>query len=447
MKKILVLGAGKSATSLIQYLLNNADAEDWQITVGDMDASVAQQKIGGHARGKGIAFNVFEEEAKEALIKEHDIVVSLLPAKFHPLVSKSCLALGKHIITPSYVSKDDLAMSAEFEKADLLFMGEMGLDPGIDHMSMVKILDELRAQGAKISAVRSFTGGLIAPESDDNPWNYKFTWAPMNVVLAGQGTAQYLRGGKRQYVPYNRLFSLYETYPIEGYGNFEVYANRDSIVYFDKYEIEDDIPTFIRGTMRKQGFCDSWNAFVKLGWTDNSFPIVNSADLTYNDLLMAFLPKVNEEDSLRKQVAEFLEVGERSDVMNRLAWLGLFDHQKITVDNATPAEILKSLLEPKWKLQPEDKDMIVMLHIVDYELGGEEHRLKSTLVVKGENAENTAMAQTVGWPLGIMVKLLSQGKIASRGVKIPIMREVYEPVLEELEGFGVIFKESVTEIV
>ncbi len=438
MKKILVLGAGKSATSLIHYLLERADQEDWTITVGDRDLSLAEHKVEGFERGKAIRFDVDEEERKEKLIAEHDIIVSLLPAFLHPKVSKACLKIGRHIITPSYVSADDLAMSEDFAKADLLFMGEMGLDPGIDHMSTLQIIHDIENRGGNITAVRSFTGGLIAPESDNNPWNYKFTWSPINVVLAGQGTAQYLKEGKRKYVPYNRLFSLYETYSIPDYGAFEVYANRDSIIYLDKYELK-NIPTFIRGTMRREGFCDAWNAFVKLGLTDNGFPIVGSSKMTYNDLIEAFLPGKNPQLSLQQQLAEFLGIDEGHETMKKLAWLGLFDNIQIPVENGSPAMILKDLLEPRWKLEPDDKDMIAMLHLIDYELNGEAHRYKATLVVKGQDAENTAMSHTVGWPLGIMVRLLSQGKIKSRGVKIPIMPEVYEPVLKELESFGVVF--------
>ncbi len=438
MKKILVLGAGKSATSLIHYLLERAEQEDWQVTVGDRDIELARHKVEGFDRGHAIRFDVEEEERKEQLIRDHDIIVSLLPAFLHPKVSKACLKIGRHIITPSYVSKEDVSMNEDFEKAGLLFMGEMGLDPGIDHMSTLQIVHDIENRGGNITAIRSFTGGLIAPESDNNPWNYKFTWSPINVVLAGQGTAQYLKDNKRKYVPYNRLFSLYETYNIADYGAFEVYANRDSIIYLDKYELN-NIPTFIRGTMRRQGYCDAWNAFVKLGWTDNGFPIVGADQLTYNDLLEAFLPKTENGKSLRENLADFLDIDTSHETMSKLAWLGLFDNVKIPLKNASPAEILKDLLEPKWKLEPQDKDMIVMLHIIDYELNGETHRYKANLIVKGQDAENTAMAHTVGWPLGIMVKLLSQGKIKSRGVKIPIMPEVYEPVLKELEDFGVLF--------
>jgi len=445
MKRILVAGAGKSATSLIQYLLENAAAHQWTVTVGDRDAEMAAKKIDGHSAGKAIQFDVFDEALREKQIMNHDIIISLVPAKMHPLMSNDCLRLCKHIITPSYLQDADLEKDENFKKEGLLFMGEMGLDPGIDHMSLSATVDEIQEKGGKITALRSFTGGLVAPESDDNPWNYKFTWAPMNVILAGQGTAQYLSKGLRQYVPYHRLFSLYENYHIADYGNFEVYPNRDSISYLKKYGLK-DIPTFIRGTIRREGFCDAWDAFVQLGWTDNTFPIVNSDRMTYNDLLRAFLPGKDVNTPLKKQLADFLEVEENGTVMQKLAWLGIFDDQLIKSKDATPAQILHDLLIPKWEMKADDKDMVVMLHVINYTLGTEQKQLQSSLVVKGADAKNTAMARTVGWPLGIMAKLLATDQIKTRGVQMPTAKEVYQPILKELESFGIVFQEK-TEII
>lgn len=441
MKRIFVAGAGKSATSLIQYLLKNAEEHQWTVTVGDREKAVAVKKINGHPAGTAIAFDVFDETLRAAQIADHDIIISLLPAKMHPMMSNDCLRLGKHIITPSYLQEADLEQDEAFKKAGLLFMGEMGLDPGIDHMSLIAMVDKIEDEGGKITALRSFTGGLVAPESDDNPWNYKFTWAPMNVVTAGQSTAQYLSKGLRQYLPYHRLFSLYENYHIDQYGDFEVYANRDSISYLKKYGLK-DIPTFIRGTIRRKGFCDAWDAFVQLGWTDNSFPIVNSDRMTYNDLLRAFLPGKDTATSLRKQLAEFLEVEETGIVMKKLEWLGIFDHKLIQAKDATPAQILHDLLISKWEMKPHDKDMVVMLHVLNYTVGTEERQVQSSMIIKGEDAENTAMSQTVGWPLGIMAKLLATDQIKIRGVQIPIAKEVYEPTLKELESFGIQFAET-----
>ncbi len=444
MQKILVLGAGKSATDLIHYLLDHANEHDWQVIVGDLDIELATQKVGGHSRGQAIFYDVMDAELTDRLVSEVDVVASVLPAKLHYLVAEACIKHKKHIVTPSYISSRDKAMEADFRNNGLLFMGEMGLDPGIDHMSVMKMLDEVRHLGGKVQAIRSFTGALIAPESDTNPWHYKFTWAPMNVVLAGQGTAQYLKNGRPKYIPYNRLFELTETYQVEGVGAFEAYANRDSILYLDKYNIP-EVPTFIRGTLRQKGYCDAWNAFVKLGWTDNTFPIINSEKLTYNDLVEAFLPTDASEDSrsLDIRMAEFLDVAPDSELMDQMRWLGIFDHIQIQKPKATPAVILHDLLIEKWKLDENDKDMIVMIHLFDYELNGQMHRRQSTMVMKGKDRDNTAISATVGFPMAIMVKLILTGKVSHlSGIHMPIMKEVYEPCLKELAELGVHFHEA-----
>ncbi len=440
MKKILVLGAGKSATTLIHYLLEHADTYDWQVIVGDYSLEIAERKVDNHARGKAVFFDVNDAELRAKYVADADVVASVLPAKFHYLVAQDCLRLGKHIITPSYVSTSEKAMHADFEAAGLLFMGEIGLDPGIDHMSLMKMIGDITQKGGNITAIRSFTGALIAPESDTNPWHYKFTWAPMNVVLAGQGTAQYLKNGLPRYVPYNRLFSFTEVHEVEGYGKFEAYANRDSLLYLDKYNIP-EVPTFVRGTFRKAGYCPSWNALVQLGLTDNNIDIINAKNLSYKQFVDAFIPfkKGDETKSIDVRLADFLDVAIDSEVMNNLRWLELLSDRPIVLKKATPAEILLQLLEEKWKLSAEDKDMIVMLHKIDYELNGEQREHTSALVMKGKNADETALAATVGLPMAMMAKLILNNEINLTGVHIPIVAQVYEPILAELQNYGVTF--------
>lgn len=443
MKKILVLGAGKSATDLIHYLLEQSETYDWHIMVADRDQQVAAQKIDGHPNGTAIAFDVYDKQLRHELVQQADIVASILPAQFHHLIAEACLEHHKHIITPSYVSAKEQAMDQEFKEKGLLFMGEMGLDPGIDHMTLMKMLNGLKAEGAKIEAVRSCCGALMADESDgDNPWKYKFTWAPMNVVKAGQGTAQYLRNGSPKYLPYNRLFVQHERYDIDNHGTFEAYANRDSMSYIDKYQLE-DVPTFVRCTLRKEGFCDAWNALVKLGWTDHSYTIDHANLLTYRTFVEAFLPKSVVEDPrrLRVRLAEFLNIEVASPVMEKLIWLGIFEDKPVPFAKATPAEILLHILKEKWVLQPSDRDMVVMLHKIDYALGQQQQSLTSWLVVEGKDAEHTAISKTVGLPMGILIKLMLNKQISLSGVHIPTMPEVYYPVLEELETYGIVFRE------
>jgi saccharopine dehydrogenase (NADP+, L-glutamate forming) len=318
-------------------------------------------------------------------------------------------------------------------------MGEMGLDPGIDHMSAMQKIDEIKAKGGKLLSFRSYTGGLIAPDSDTNPWHYKFTWNPRNVVLAGQGTAQYLHKKKLKYIPYNRLFK--EIWPIQvpGFGEYEVYANRDSLLYRSQYGL-DNIPTILRGTIRHKGYCSAWNALVKIGMTDSDFPILDSGKLTYHSLMEAFAPEGNA--SVKDRIAEMLKEDPNSDVMQKLEWLGLFSKKKIPIDNATPALILENLLLEKWKLEPDDNDMIIMQHEFVYTLAGKKRRLVSSMVMTGNGQDDTAMARLVGLPMGIFVGLIADGKITSPGVQIPVTKEVYEPVLEELKEYGVTFTEE-----
>ena len=321
------------------------------------------------------------------------------------------------------------------------YMNEIGLDPGIDHMSAMQRLDAIRAKGGKITAFYSYTGGLVAPESDDNPWHYKFSWNPRNVVLAGQGTAQFLKDGKLKYIPYRRLFRQHQLIDIPEMGKWEVYANRDSLLYRDAYGLQ-GIPTLFRGTIRHRGFCNAWNALIRIGLTDSIFPIVDSDRLTYYDLMDAFLGISEFNGTIKERIAQLIDVEPEGEVIKMMEWLGLFSKRRIGVKNATPALILEELLLEKWALKPKDKDMVIMQHVFEYELAGEQKKLTSTLTLKGNNGSDTAMSRLVGLPLGIFVKLLMLDKISTTGINIPTMPEVYEPVMAELEQHGVQFTEQ-----
>lgn len=438
MNNILIIGAGRSSTALIKYVLDKAKDHNWFVTVADSIPKYAEEKVGNHPNGRPAWLDVMKVNDRRELISRADVVVSLLPAYLHMEVAYDCIKLKKHLITASYVSKDMYSLANEFRDRELIFMGEMGLDPGIDHMSAMKHIEEIQARGGRITAFRSYTGGLIAPESDDNPWHYKITWNPRNVVLAGQGTAQYMEDGKFKYIPYNRLFQEYHMVDVPGMGQYEAYANRDSLLYREVYGLG-GIPNILRGTLRAQGYCDAWNALVQIGLTDASFPIVDSGNITYHELMEAYTSSKGGTGSVKERVAQMLEEDPDSQVMEKLEWLGLFRKKKIKLPNATPAMILENLLVEKWKMKPKDKDMIVMHHEFEYELNKQKKLLTSTLVMKGENEVDTAMTKSVGLPLGIFVKLVMQGKITSSGVHIPVKKEVYEPVLQELEEYGVVF--------
>ncbi|MEZ5043844.1 MAG: saccharopine dehydrogenase C-terminal domain-containing protein [Saprospiraceae bacterium] len=440
MKNILIIGAGRSSSALIKYVLELAKEKNCFVTVADADPQMAEAKVGDHPNGRSAWLDVLKVNDRKDLISRADIVVSLLPAHLHLEVAHDCIKMRKHLITASYVSQEMYRLGDEARDRELIFMGEMGLDPGIDHMSAKQKIEEIQALGGKITAFRSFTGGLIAPESDDNPWHYKFTWNPRNVVLMGQGTAQYLEGGKLKFLPYNRLFKEYRSVEVPGLGNnYEVYANRDSLLYKDIYGLK-GIPNILRGTFRPPGFCDAWNALIKIGLTDGSFPILNSGEITYHEWLDGYVNGISG-SSVKERIANLIEEDIDSPVMQKLDWLGIFRKKKIKLSNATPALILEHLLLEKWKLSKGDRDMVVMQHEFEYKLQGKKHLLESTLILKGDNEMETAMSKLVGLPMGIFVRLVMEGKITSTGVNIPVMKEVYEPVLAELQNFGVVFKE------
>jgi saccharopine dehydrogenase-like NADP-dependent oxidoreductase len=441
MKSLLIIGAGRSATVLIHYILSQAKENGWFVTVADADIELAREKVGNNKQAHATWLDATKPDDRRSLITRHDVVVSLLPPMLHLDVAQDCITLGKHMVTASYVSKQVFSLGDQARKRALVFMNELGLDPGIDHMSAMQRIHEIQNKGGKITSFRSFTGGLVAPESDDNPWHYKFSWNPRNVVLAGQGTAQFLENGKLKYIPYRRLFRQYSTINIPNMGNWEVYANRDSLLYKEAYGLK-GIKTLFRGTIRHRGFCAAWNALVRIGLTDATFPIVNSDELTYYDLMEAFLGIFKHEGTLKERYAKLLEVEPENEVIKQLEWLGLFSRRKIKVANATPALILEELLLEKWALKPKDKDMVIMQHIFEYEINKRKYKKTSTLVMKGEDSVQTAMSKLVGLPLGIFVKLLLQGKISTTGVAIPTMPEVYEPIMAELETFGVQFIEE-----
>lgn len=440
MKSILIIGAGRSSTALIGYVLEKARERGWYVIVADADPGLAEKKVNGHPNARAVWLDVTKSNDRKETIGRADIVVSLLPAHLHIEVAHDCIKLKKHLITASYVSQEMYRMGDEARNRELIFMGEMGLDPGLDHMSAMQKIHEIKNNGGKIISFVSNTGGLVAPESDTNPWHYKFSWNPRNVVLAGQGTAQYLENGKLKFIPYNRLFKEYRTIEIPGLGEYECYANRDSLLYREVYGL-DDIPNILRGTIRARGFCDAWHALVKIGLTDASFPILDSGKITYHEFMEAYVPP-NGSGSVKERVARMINVDVDSDVMKKLEWLGLFRKKKIKLANASPALILENLLLDKWKLGPNDKDLIVMQHQFEYEMQGVRKVLTSTLKMQGEDNVRTAMSKLVGLPMGIFVRLVMEGKINSKGVNIPVMPEVYNPVLTELKEYGVVFEEE-----
>ncbi|MCZ8020300.1 MAG: saccharopine dehydrogenase NADP-binding domain-containing protein [Cyclobacteriaceae bacterium] len=432
MKKILVLGAGRSSGSLITHLLTVSEKYGWHVTVADADLALAKTKVGNNPHGTAQAFDLQHTELVIQLIQANDLVVSLLPASLHQTVATYCLAFNKHLFTASYVSAEMKALHAEVKQKGLLFLNECGLDPGIDHMTAMELLDDIRKQGGEIQSFESFTGGLLAPESDmENPWRYKFTWNPRNVVMAGQGTAKYLEDGTIRYVPYQQLFRRTTSVSVPGIGLLDGYPNRDSLQYLSVYGL-DSIKTMIRGTLRFKGYCQAWYILSQLGVCDETHDI-ELENKTHEEFMQAFLPAGHgsAEDKLDKLFPDY-----RSSI-SLLKWSGFFDSEKFTLSKATPAKAVEVILSRKWTLTPNDKDLIVMWHRIGYTLHGHYKHVQAALTATGINSDKTAMADTVGLPLALATELFLLNKFTDKGVVIPIKSNIYQPVLAGLKERGI----------
>lgn len=442
MRSILIFGAGKSSSSLVNYLLEKSGSESLELIVADISPDNAKLLVKDHPKGRVVQMDIFQDEQRKEQISRADLVISMLPASLHTLVARDCIEFGKNLVTASYISDDLKKMDPEVKKKGLVFMNEVGLDPGLDHMSAMQVIDRIKSQGGKMIMFESFCGGLIAPESDSNLWHYKFTWNPRNVVVAGQGgVAKFIQEGKYKYIPYHKLFRRTEFLEVEGYGRFEAYANRDSLKYREIYGLE-DILTLYRGTIRKVGFSRAWNIFVQLGMTDDSYVMEGSEDMSYRDFTNSFLA-YSPFDSVELKLRHSMNIEQDDSIWYKILELDLFNpDKKIGLKNATPAQILQKILTEKWTLEPDDKDMIVMYHKFGYELNGEQKQIDSNLVVIGDDQTYTAMAKTVGLPVALATIKILNGEIRTPGVQLPIKKDVYAPILKELENFGIHFNEK-----
>ncbi len=440
--QILIIGAGRSSVFLIEYLANFAAQNGFSVLVADANIEQARRLSANLPACQTIELPLSNKILLAKTIAQSHVVVSMLPAMLHIEVAKICLEHQKSLFTASYISPELKRLHQKALKNNVLFLNELGLDPGIDHLSALKIIDTIHKKGGKILSFKSYTGGLVAPKSDTNIWGYKFSWNPRNVVVAGQNTAKFIENGQQKFIPYQQLFTRIDTIAIDHVGVFEGYANRDSLQYKQLYGLQ-DIATLLRGTLRKQHFCSAWNVFVQLGMTDDSYTIEGSKDFTKCQFLACFLPSLKPNEDIKTLLINKLNINENE--IKRLDYLKFFEPEPIAFGkDGTPAQLLQAILEPLWKLELNDKDRIVMIHLFDYTLNQKTHHLTSYLVQDGENQQHTAMAKTVGLPLAIAVKLYLQGNFKNlKGVLMPNLPLIYEPILTELETLGIRFIEKI----
>lgn len=441
MQTILVAGAGKSSIYLIEYLLNNASRNKWKVVVADGSKEAIEEKVKNHPCSEVAVIDITDSTQREPLVEKADIVVSLMPPHLHIHLAKDCLKHKKNLITSSYISPEMKAMDADVKAAGLMFMCEMGLDPGIDHMTANQIIHSIERVASSITSFKSYCGGLIAPSSDNNPWHYKFSWNPKNIITAGADGAHYLQNGKEVTVPYEAMFDNCKKIKVDGLGSLAFYPNRDSLRYLDLYHVP-EIKTFIRATLRYPAFCKGWQAIILLKLNDQKDSI-DTTNLSYADWVKQKTGYAS--GTLSNHIQNKLGEDGDSKTMEMLAWLGIFDDVKINQGNISSADILLNLLLQKWEMAPEDKDMVVMQHEVEYLHRGDKIKMTSTMVIEGESRDHSAMAKTVGLPMAILAKMVLNKKIVPpTGVLIPSMPSVYRPVLTELKHHGIEFIETVS---
>jgi saccharopine dehydrogenase-like NADP-dependent oxidoreductase len=428
LKKILLFGAGKSATVLINYLIQACRHNNWQLIVADGNLVLIESKLKGAENTIAVEVNVQDDEQRKQLIGNADLVISMLPASLHYIVANNCITAGKHLLTASYVDDNIKGWEPEIKRRGILFLCETGLDPGIDHMSAMQLIYNIRKNGGVITSFYSHCGGLVAPESDDNPWHYKISWNARNIILAGKSGAIYKQDNGIIQQPYTSLFDASRTINVPGYGNYAWYPNRDSISYSRLYDLE-NCSTFIRTTLRHPDFCLGWKKIVAFKLTDE-VKRYDTTNLTYLSFFKHHLSC--------HQLIDNTSAKEKA----LLSYMGLYSNDNIGKGMLSAAEIIQTCAENKLMLQPHDRDMIIMMHEIAYEAEGIKKKITSSLVVKGENNLDTAMAKTVGLPLGIAAVLILQGKINLAGLHIPILPEIYEPVLKELGTQGILFNEK-----
>jgi len=434
MKKVLVLGAGLVAKPLVRYLLDN----NLNVMVASRTVSKAEDLIDGHPNGEALKFDIQNDLSKlDELVEKADLAISLLPYIYHVQVAESCIKLKKHMVTTSYVSDKMQALDERAKEAGIVLLNELGVDPGIDHMSAMKVINHVYDNGGKVVSFRSYCGGLPAPDANNKPFGYKFSWSPRGVLMAGKNDAKYMEDGKEVFIEGKDLFNHYKILNVEGIGDLEGYPNRNSLPYIDKYGLK-DVHTMFRGTFRNIGWCKTLKKISEMGYLEDK-EIENIEGLTFKE----FTAKITglDVDNLKKNLSQKLEVEEDGNVINNLEWLGLLGDDKLPKDK-TPLDILVARMLEKLQYDENERDMVVLYHEFLAEYPDKKEKITSTLIDFGISGGDSSMSRTVGLPAAIATRFILEGKFNFTGVLIPVDPKIYEPVLKELESLNIVCKEK-----
>jgi saccharopine dehydrogenase-like NADP-dependent oxidoreductase len=439
MHQVLILGAGLVAGPMVRYLLAQPD---FGVTVASRTVSKAQALIGDHPQGRAVAVDVRDTDALSKLVQAHDVAVSMLPYVYHLEVARQCLAHGVHLVTTSYVKPEMQALDPAVKEAGLTFLNEIGLDPGIDHMSAKRVIDDIQAHGGEVTAFLSYCGGVPAPEANTNPLGYKFSWSPRGVVMAGKNPAHFLWDGDEVSIPGEELFQHHWPVEVEGLGTFEGYPNRDSLPYMELYGIRPS-RTMFRGTLRYPGWCATLSTIAELGLLDDA-ERDDLAGLTFAELTARLIGA--EAGDLPEALMTELDLARDSQVLANFRWLGLLSDDPLPAGASTLLDVLAERMLALMSYAPGERDMIVLYDIFDAQYPDRAERTTSALIDYGIPHGDSAMSRTVSLPAAIAVRLILQGTITTRGVLVPVIPEIYDPVLDELETLGIRFDEQTVRL-